>query len=137
MATSKLDRGEVSRDAKPIAEAEAFNDLKHASYVQSQAATFLCIGYHIRGDTVAAGARALAEARQTPARALPPPTGLPVGDLQRLGFPKMSAGASRFRPQVLQRTLGITLGTKTKAAPSPSESRTVSPDSTCCCQIIL
>ncbi len=126
MATSKFRRGEVSRGADPVAGADAFDDLKDLSHVQSQAATFLCIGYHFRGDTVAAGARPLAEIGPLPARALDPPPGLPVGDLQRLGFPQMSAGASRFRPQFLQRTLGFASGTKSKAAPSLRETRAVS-----------
>jgi hypothetical protein len=126
MATSKLDRGEVSREANPIAGAEAFDDLKDPGHVQSQAATFLCIGYHFRGDTVAAGARVLAETGQPSTRTLEPPTGLPVADLQRLGFPKMSSGVTRFRPQYLQRTLGSAFATKTKAGPPSRESRAVS-----------
>jgi hypothetical protein len=126
MAKSRLSRGEVSRYTEPVAGAKAFNNLNDPRYVQSQAATFLCIGYHLRGDTAAAGLHVLAETGKTSARLLTPTKGLPPRDLQRLGFPKMSAGATRFRPQALQRTLGAAFETQTKAAPSPRESHALS-----------
>src|SRR6266849_859748 len=98
-------RGRLSSAAsytpsEPIAGPAAFEDHQDPSHVQSQAATMLLIGYSLRGDAPAEQARAGA------ARAIagfPEGAGersvdaLPDQDLRTLGFPRLQAGAPRFR----------------------------------------
>jgi len=123
MAKSRA-RGAVSAQ-RPIAGPEAFSNLSEPSHVQSQAATMLLIGAHLRGDPQAAQARtetvaALAGRQPVAARALP------REDLERLGFPAMPIGTARFHPRELQRALGVRFTARATGAPASSDVRAVS-----------
>jgi hypothetical protein len=107
MASIERLGGKVYSEPRPIAGAEAFTDLQDADHVQPQAATLLCIGYHIRGDGIATKARVLAASQPGQLPIGGRWEGIPADDVQRLGFPTMQAGAVRFRPKELQRALAV------------------------------
>jgi hypothetical protein len=121
MAKGKPPRGEVSSAAQPIAGPEAFSDLQEINHVQSQAATLLCIGHHLRGDGLALLARTQAA---TPFPQAPPSgnaEAIPAADLQALGFPVLQVSTARFRSPDLQRALGVTFATTPSVEPSPRD----------------
>lgn len=51
---------------------------------------------------------------------------LPTEDVLALGFPSMRAGASRFRPEELQKVAGVRFPAAPGAEPSPSDARAAS-----------
>jgi hypothetical protein len=113
-------------EPKPIAGPDAFEDLRDPSHIQSQAATMLLIGSHLRGDAPAVQARAgaamgiTALAEGAGLRAV---DALPEEDVLTLGFPRLQAGTPRFRSTDLQRSLGVRFGPLKAAAPTGGEVR--------------
>ena len=92
--------------ARPVAGPAAFRDMEKPDHVMSQAATLLLIGTHLRGETAATppgvqAALTVRTARRSGARAIP------AADLRQLGFPRLTPGAPRFRPDELQRMAGV------------------------------
>ena len=106
--------------SQPIAGVAAFREVAEPSHVPSQAAILLLIGGHLRGDPAAVEARAEASGRWR----RPSPTArrfqaIPPGDLRRLGFPRLPAGAPRLRSEALQRAARV----RFPRAPAPLPSR--------------
>ena len=92
--------------ARPIPGPDAFSNLREPGYLQSQAATLLLIGSHLRGDAAATRARAVAASGSLALSTTATVEALPAEDLQALGFPSMQVGAPRFRTEDLQRMVG-------------------------------
>jgi len=113
---------------RPIAGPDAFQDLTEPSHVLSQAATLLLIGSDLRGDASAAQARAESAIRVPPlsdeARLSAFQT-VPEEDISALGFPRLEAGAERFRATDLQRSVGVRFSAVKTGAPVASEARAV------------
>jgi hypothetical protein len=113
---------------RPIAGPDAFQDLTEPSHVLSQAATLLLIGSDLRGDASAAQARAESAIRVPPlsdeARLSAFQT-VPEEDIAALGFPRLEAGAERFRAKDLQRSVGVRFSAVKTGAPVASEARAV------------
>jgi hypothetical protein len=104
---------------RPIPGPQAFANAADAAHVQSQAATLLLIGSHLRGDADAVKARgALAPAR-------PAVEALPSEDLAALGCPWLAPGPVRFRRQELQAAAGVRFAGPA-AAPPPRDLRAAS-----------
>jgi hypothetical protein len=93
------------------------------SHVQSQAATLLLIGAHLRGDPAATQARAEASGRMLRATMRGAPAAIPASDLRRLGFPRLAAGSPRFRPETLQRVAGAQFSAARAPVPSRGDVR--------------
>ncbi len=115
----------VRRIERPIPGPDAFADLREPGHVQSQAATLLLIGSHLRGDPAAIQARAQAARPPTepPAVAL---EALPAEDVTALGFPGLRPGPARFHPAVLERVAGVRFAAPARPTPSPTEVRVAS-----------
>jgi len=110
----------------PIAGPEAFTNPTKPEYVQSQAATLLLIGAHLRGDAAALSARAetpqlglRAQALARPATSQP----LPAGDLAAIGFPQLPANTVRLRPADAQRQAGVRFAPALAAAPRAADAQ--------------
>lgn len=108
----------------PISGADAFNNFTAPEYVQSQAASLLLIGSHLRGDLPATqarteGVRAEMQFRTTPAEATLRP--IPLEDLKRLGFPEMPPSSDRFRPMEAQRRAGLRFAASVAATPKSAD----------------
>jgi hypothetical protein len=112
---------------RPIAGPEAFRDTQKPNHVMSQAATLLLIGAHLRGDATARQAVAEASVRTRRPAKRPAPVAIPTADLRQLGFPRLTPGAPRVRPETLQRIAGVQFAAARAAVPSRSEVRTVGP----------
>lgn len=97
--------------------------MQKRDHVLSQAATLLLIGSHLRGETVATPPAATPSARTARAAKPAAPEVLPAGDLRRLGFPRLAAGAQRFRPETLQRIAGVRFTAERAAVPSRGDQR--------------
>ena len=110
---------------RPIAGPQAFTNLQNPTHVQSQAATLLLIGSHLRGDLAATEARARAAGVRGPS----PVTiveAIPADDLAALGFPPMAAGTARFAPGDLERAAGVRFTARSTGAPAPADVRAAS-----------
>jgi len=100
--------------------------MQKRDHVLSQAATLLLIGAHLRGETVATAPTAAPSQRTL--RAARPATRelVPASDVRRLGFPRLAAGAPRFRPETLQRVAGVRFTGARAAVPARGEQRAAS-----------
>lgn len=107
----------------PIAGPRAFSRLLDPAHVQSQAATLLLIGSHLRGDAVATDARARAARGVLPASPRGRAEAIPADDIAALGFPRMSSGAARFQPEGLQAAAGVRFIDRPGPAPAPRDVR--------------
>ena len=120
-------RARQSVDApSPVAGPDAFRDMSKPDYVLSQAATLLLIGAHLRGDPVATETEAGPTARALSRPRAGAPAGVPASDLRQLGFPRLIAGAPRFRPETLQRAAGVRFVGTRAAVPSRGDQQTAS-----------
>jgi hypothetical protein len=114
------------RGPSPVAGPEAFRDLQQRDHVLSQAATLLLIGAHLRGDPVATEPAAGTSKRSLVAARPGALAAIPASDLSRLGFPRLAAGAPRFRPETLQRAAGVRFAAPRAPVPSRGDQRTAS-----------
>src|SRR2546428_804539 len=71
--------------ARPIPGPDAFSNLREPGYLQSQAATLLLIGSHLRGDAAATRARAVAASGSLALSTTATVEALPAEDVQALG----------------------------------------------------
>ena len=110
----------------PIAGPQAFVDLVDPVHVQSQAATLLLIGSHLRGDAAVAEARALAARALAPESPVGAVEALPAEDVAALGFPRMLPDAARFLPRILQAAAGVRFAARPEAVPAPRDVRSAS-----------
>ena len=92
---------------KPIPGPQAFTNLVEPTHVHSQAATLLLIGFHLRGDAAAIGARAQAAREFMQLRPDGVAETLPRDDVVELGFPRMQTSAARFLPSALENAAGL------------------------------
>ena len=113
----------AARASRPIAGPAAFRDMQEPNHVRSQAATLLLIGAHLRGDPAATQARAKASGRMLRAARRGAPAAIPAGDLKLLGFPRLPAGAPRFRPETLQHVAGVQFSKARAPVPSRGDVR--------------
>jgi len=111
------------RAPSPVAGPEAFRDMQKRDHVLSQAATLLLIGAQMRGDAVATPPAAAPSARAPRGMRPAAPEVLPAGDLRRLGFPRLTAGPARFRPETLQRIAGVRFTAARAAVPPRGDQR--------------
>jgi hypothetical protein len=102
----------------PIPGPQAFADLADPAHVQSQAATLLLMGSHLRGDAAAVESRAqAARALQLP----PAVEALPSADVAALGFPRMAPSPARFPRRTLEAAAGVRFAARAAAAPAPRD----------------
>jgi hypothetical protein len=106
-------RGSVSSPRKPVAGPEAFRDHRDPDHVQSQAATLLLLGVHLRGDLPAMRARTQAALRA----ATPTEPPISTEDADALGFPPILPNGDRFSVSAIAQI----------AAPSDSSIRRAKP----------
>lgn len=116
----------VRRTERPVPGPDAFTDLLEPGHVQSQAATLLLIGSHLRGDPAAMQARAQAARTPTELASAALVEALPEEDVRALGFPGLRPGAARFHPAALERAAGVRFAAPPRPAPTPPEVRAAS-----------
>jgi hypothetical protein len=114
------------RGPSPVAGPEAFRDMQRRDHVMSQAATLALIGAQLRGDPVATVSGPGPASRTMRAARAGAPAAVPASDLRQLGFPRLTAGAPRFRPEVLQRVAGVRFTSARAAVPSRTDQRIAS-----------
>jgi hypothetical protein len=111
----------------PIAGPDAFRNPTAPEYVQSQAATLLLIGSHLRGDPPAMQARTENQLLALGSRAAPPAVvsqPIPAEDLKAIGFPEMSLSPVRFRPAEAQKRAGVRFSSTLSLAPKQADVQT-------------
>jgi hypothetical protein len=113
-------------EPRPIPGPDAFRDLREPNHVQSQAATLLLIGAHLRGDLAAMRGRAEAAMAVRSTAITVAPEAIPAADIDALGFPRLSVGAARFRSDQLQRARGVRFAATLAPEPPPRDTRLAS-----------
>jgi hypothetical protein len=110
----------------PIPGPDAFTDVREPAHVQSQAATLLLIGHHLRGDRAATEARAHAAPELARFRRTAVAEAVPAEDLARLGFPRLQPTTARFSAAALTELAGREFRARPRARPSRDAGRAAS-----------
>src|SRR5438067_465631 len=118
-------RGRPRRTAlrQPPRGRAAFADTSRPGHVRAQAATFLLIGSHLRGDPAVVEARAAAVSAGARRPARRRVEAIPADDLRALGFPAMRAGLGRFTAPALQQAAGVRFSRRPAGTPTAGEAR--------------